>query len=511
MFNRIFALVVVLVVPVITLAIGHKIESEYEAEWRQIAQTRPPTATANLMTGTLAQFCTDTAAEDRVRVCGWYKNVTHMKTGAILALLLGAVLLGSIYILARGVKHDRQRLMYAFVPGLYGVFLGLIILTALHGVLITASLVLGVTAALGRPSVYETFAAIGVLVMTLVAVIILIRGMLLTVTKVKIDVVGKRLTADGSPQLWNHINAIAEKLGALAPDNLIVGLEPTFFVTEADVRRAGGYFRGRTLYLSLPLCRILSAAELCAVIGHELGHFRGADTAFSQKFYPIYRGVKSSLYILEGSQRGGAQGLVLLPAVAILNLYMEAFERAEAEIGRERELIADQAGAEASSSEALASSLVKLHAFGHYYESTRDRMRESLVAGKTVDNLSVMYGDYIKAEAAPTHFIGLDDEKLAHPTDTHPPLGIRLEALGHSLAAIETAALNVLPLSKAVELIDNYETTEKELTGLETRYMVKTGEVPARAGKTCAGCGRMVPLNVDTCDCGINFRRVGLS
>ena len=55
--------------------------------------------------------------------------------------------------------------------------------------------------------------------------------------------------------------------------------------------------------------------------------------------------------------RGGAQGLVLLPAVAILNLYMEAFECAEAEISRERELVADQAGAEAGSAEALASSL----------------------------------------------------------------------------------------------------------------------------------------------------------
>ena len=109
-------------------------------------------------------------------------------------------------------------------------------------------------------------------------------------------------------------------------------------------------------------------------------------------------------------------------------------------------------------------------------------MRESLVAGRDVDNLSVMFGEYIKAEATPTHFVGLD-EKLAHPTDTHPPLGVRLEALGHSLAAIETAALNVSPVSKAIELIDNYETTEKELTGLETKYMVKSGEVPARAEK----------------------------
>jgi hypothetical protein len=122
MFNRIFALAVILVVPLIALAIAHKIGSVYEAKWRQIAKTSPPAASGNLTTGTLAQFCTDTVAENRLLVCGWYKNVYHMKTGAMLALLLGVVLLGSIYILGRGVKHDRQRLINAFVPGLYGVF-----------------------------------------------------------------------------------------------------------------------------------------------------------------------------------------------------------------------------------------------------------------------------------------------------------------------------------------------------------------------------------------------------
>ena len=410
MFNRIFAVIAILFAPLLALAVGYKIESVYEAKWRQASDVSLLAASGNFATGSLAKLCADTPTENSLLVCSWYRHLPYMKTGGMLALLLGIMLLGSIYVMARGMQRDRQHLINSFVPGLYGVFVGLIILTALHGALITAALVLGVTATLGRPSVYETFAAMGVLMMTLIAVIILIRGMLLTVAKVKMDVVGKRLTPDGSPQLWNYVNALAEKLSALAPDNLIVGLEPTFFVSEADIRSVHGYFHGRTLYLSLPLCRILCAAELRAVIGHELGHFRGADTAFSQKFYPIYRGVKSALYSLEGSQGGGAQGLVLLPAVAILNLYMEVFESAEAEIGRERELVADQAGAEASSAQALASSLVKLHAFGHYYPSTRDRMRESLEAGKDVDNLSAMFGDYVKAEATPTHFVSLDEE-----------------------------------------------------------------------------------------------------
>lgn len=477
MFNRIVALLAIALVPLVATGVGHKIESVYEAEWRQIVTNPPPNLARNILaSGTLSQFCAAAPGESAPLICSWYKHVPYLKTGGMLALLLGFLLLTAVYFMGRNVRRDRQQLVSAFVPGLYGVFSGLIVLTALHGFLIAATLVLGVIATLGRPSLFEIFAAIGVVLMTVFALIVLIYGMLSTVTRVKTEVVGKRLTPEGAPNLWNQVHVLAAKLGALTPDNLIVGLEPTFFVTEAAVKRVGGYFQGRTLYLSLPLCRILSAEELRAVIGHELGHFRGADTVFSQKFYPIYRSVTTSLFALEASQHGGLRGLVLLPAAAILKLYMEAFESAESEIGRERELVADQAGAEASSARALASSLVKLHAFGYYYLSARDRLCESLTAGKSAGNLSLLFGDYVKSEATASHFVGLDAEKLPHPTDTHPPLGVRLEALGCTLESIEPAALDVAPQGKAVELVDDYLSIEKELTDLETKYLVKIGE-----------------------------------
>lgn len=72
-----------------------------------------------------------------------------------------------------------------------------------------------------------------------------------------------------------HLNQVFVSLG------LVVGLTPTFFVTEADVHCIGGTVTGRTMYLSVPLCRILTVEELSAVIAHELGHFRGEDTVCS--------------------------------------------------------------------------------------------------------------------------------------------------------------------------------------------------------------------------------------
>jgi Zn-dependent protease with chaperone function len=116
---------------------------------------------------------------------------------------------------------------------------------------------------------------------------------------------------DAQPQLWSFVREIASHLGATPPSNIVIGLAPNFYVTSADVtvypeRRKQ---LNETLYLSLPLMRILSRQELTAVIGHELGHFKGDDTKFSLKFYPIYAGTTQALAALESRAEDGARSL----------------------------------------------------------------------------------------------------------------------------------------------------------------------------------------------------------
>ncbi|HLX30177.1 MAG TPA: M48 family metalloprotease [Casimicrobiaceae bacterium] len=97
--------------------------------------------------------------------------------------------------------------------------------------------------------------------------------------------------------IYAFADGVAKKLNAQPPDNIIIGLEPNFFVTANEVKAAipNVVLRGSTLYLSLSLMRLLSKEELCAVIGHELGHFRGEDTAYSLRFAPIYRRLSHTL------------------------------------------------------------------------------------------------------------------------------------------------------------------------------------------------------------------------
>ena len=74
--------------------------------------------------------------------------------------------------------------------------------------------------------------------------------------------------------------------------NIVVGIEPNFYATAADVVGCGDTtLKGETLYLSLSLMRLFNKSELKAVIGHELGHFSAKDTEYSSKFAPVYRGL----------------------------------------------------------------------------------------------------------------------------------------------------------------------------------------------------------------------------
>src|SRR5262249_51048997 len=145
-----------------------------------------------------------------------------------------------------------------------------------------------------------------------------------------------------------------------------VGLEPTFFVTSAPVQLAGQSqpLRGNTLYLSAPLCRLFTAPELDAVIGHEFGHFSGSDTLYSTRFAPAYRTLhKALLAVHRQASGGGAVSAMAIPARSMLDFCLSQFARPERRISREREHAADQVGASIAGPMALATALLKVGLF----------------------------------------------------------------------------------------------------------------------------------------------------
>src|SRR5205809_564639 len=184
----------------------------------------------------------------------------------------------------------------------------------IHGALAIGAIYYGESALVGRIHI-GIIAAIGL--GALGGVVVIARNVFSLVRRAQTFVIGVAVSRSEAPQLWNRVEEIAQRLGALHPRSIVVGLDPNFFVTEATVICLSGEPSGRTLYCSLPLCRILSTGEFSAVVGHELGHFKGLDTKFSQSFYPIYRGTASSIASLQETGGEGSASIALLPAVAI--------------------------------------------------------------------------------------------------------------------------------------------------------------------------------------------------
>ncbi len=82
-------------------------------------------------------------------------------------------------------------------------------------------------------------------------------------------------------------------------------------------------------------------------------------------------------------------------------------------------------------------------------------------------NVSELYAITVAECAEPKSLEGLDTKTIPHPTDSHPPLSVRLSALGQSLPGIRSGALNVSPSPSAHEVIDNCDELESRLTIFE--------------------------------------------
>ncbi|MEE7471572.1 hypothetical protein MPAR162_06835 [Methylorubrum populi] len=174
-----------------------------------------------------------------------------------------------------------------------------------------------------------------------------------------LTILGRQITPAEAPGLWRLTEGLAGKMGALKPEALVVGLTEGFFVTAgpAVLEPGGARLSGRILYVPLPHLALMRGDETAAIIAHELAHYAGGDTAYSQRFLPIYAGVGRSLDAVAEGERGSL-GL-FRPSLRLGLFVMERFHLAVRHWSRAREFAADAAGAAATSAEAAARALLR--------------------------------------------------------------------------------------------------------------------------------------------------------
>ncbi|MEY4545292.1 MAG: Protease HtpX [Pseudomonadota bacterium] len=360
----------------------------------------------------------------------------------------------------RVTPDPRTHLALLFLPGLYLVLLasiGLILATA-------ALLIVGVV----KVFAWFDYAPIGIIGALILGagsgVWAVARGLFAAVRRARTHCDAIQVSASEAPRLFALLDELARQLGAAVPKNVVLSVGPEFFVTEVDVVGIDRTYRGRTLCLSAPLLHMLTEAELRGVLAHELAHFTGHDTVFSRRFYPVYRGTAVTLTRMEASAAFGGVGAAALgPSFLLLAQYLRFFATVESRIGRSRELRADREAATLVGNDVMASALLKVHAYAPAWLDLLAALEQSLADGKRIDNTASYFareiaprGDRIAATLASE-----GTQSWAHPTDSHPPLGERLGALGFT----PQRAPSLQTGDCAAALISALETKEIQLSG----------------------------------------------
>lgn len=409
--------------------------------------------------------------------CGTFDNILLLKTASLYSGLASCFIVLFYYSIAKITGTNRRLISKLFPPLIPIILLVISIQTLVQGVIITYGAYIGESFLIGRVH----FVLIGVIGLGAGIGALQIIGAAFSVSKKLVHTqIGHLILHSDHPSIWNFVNNIANEIDSTPPDNIIVGLEPTFYATAADVIGCGDRtLKGETLYLSLPLMRLFNESELTSVIGHELGHFRAKDTEFSTKFAPVYRGLGESINSL-GSYGDGALSIAKLPALLLLTSMYNVFEKNVAAISREREFEADKVGVSVSSVQDLAYSLSKVILFAPLWHNLRLNNIKRLNEGKYSDNLSLLFKDssvynFSKKE--------LEDKKreiltsiISHPTDSHPPLLERLASFDFDSEGIKIEQL-LTHGDSCSELINDIESIEEALSLQEHQLMIALGHV----------------------------------
>ncbi|GJD73225.1 M48 family metalloprotease [Methylobacterium goesingense] len=295
--------------------------------------------------------------------------------------------------------------------------------------------------------------AIGAVLVAAGATVLGLRRALSAFEPDPLSIFGRVVSPAEAPGLWRLIEGLGERLGALKPEAVVVGLTGGFFVSAgpAVVEPGGAPLTGRILYLPLPYLALLRGDEVAAIIGHELAHYAGGDTVYSQRFLPIYAGVGRSLdAVAEG--HAGSFGL-LGPSLRLGVFVMENFHLAVRHWSRTREFAADAAGASPVSVDAAARALLRTGAVAPRIAETLDAAAEA--PGSAPADLVAASLDHAIARGLDDPATHLEAEQ-AHPTDTHPPTRERLAALGRTLDTELLAAAAAVPPPHALGQLAAY-------------------------------------------------------
>lgn len=357
-------------------------------------------------------------------VCGPYEQFEWARMAALFSIALG-ILSWFVAIACAFTAHQFFSLQYqSFVAGWWFLRLTSTLQVLVQGAMLVW-LSYWVFAVLFDRFFPKLTIAIGLVVLSIALHAI---KSIFSRPEIRSPVDGHCLARDTSPALWARIDELCQTLNTAPPDNIVLGVDDNFFVTQSDLTLDDARLSGRSLYASLSLLRVMTCQEADAVLAHEMAHFSGGDTQYSQRLAPKLLSFELYLNAIRGAY----------PIHAFMVAYWTMFNLAIRKDERAREFRADKAAAEITSPQAVAHALVKVSGYASFRERIHDSLFES---DKGHDELQIpeKLAQGIPNYAHSSFRKDIATMAIPHPFDSHPPLPERLSALGVELVESDYA------------------------------------------------------------------------
>ncbi len=462
-----FLVIVPILGTVTSLAVGYEYNNLFT---EALTENTPLSSTEIKELGVnLSNYCQKEDASKEI--CEFQKEIDLLFQISVITAINGIGLIFLIFLGKLVAGKNRTVLANIINPITVLIISGLSISLLIQTGIFTYSIYLLESTYLGRVH-FVALAVIGI--GSIGAAIVLLDTAFKKTKNSAILIFGERLNHENAPQLVLLIEEISKKISSETPTNIIVGLEPNFYVTASKIKLASEEkeLNGTTLYISLPYLSIMTKKEISAIIGHELGHFKGQDTVYSLKFYPAYSRLHKAVDDLADG------GFMVTPVISTLSLIRNEFSYAERKIGRSREIEADKVGASLYGPIPLITALLKFSYFSQEWDALRKFNIEKLNEGVVLNDLSAAIIEFAKFQFESLQFENVYANLLgihtSHPTDTHPSIKQRMAALQVPEGDITKDMLLPAEISPNEYLGDTEKICE-DLTYQEHKLMIELG------------------------------------
>lgn len=235
------------------------------------------------------------------------------------------------------------------------------------------------------------------------------------------EVNGVRVTPADEPGLWQLVRDVAQKMGAVVPDEIVLVPDVNAFVYQHS--RFLGLLPGkRVMGVGLGLVSVLHVDQLRGVVAHELGHYAGGDTRIGPLLYRADESLRRTVTHLKGGILAG-----------LFRGYWKLFARLTLALRRRQELAADRAAVGVAGREAHATALQETGPAGLAYNFFVNQYVAPLLHANTrPDNLYSGFRSLLSDESRRDELAQLRDElerETTEPYDSHPALPDRLAQL----------------------------------------------------------------------------------